>query len=112
MGGSGKMAGMARSARVAPGGMLFHVLNRGIDADCWMPNPWRFLLWPQHDGDLSRFIERMTNMHTQRRQLAKLRAGHGHRCQGRFQSFSVESDDHFRRMARYVERNAMRAGLA
>ena len=31
--------------------------------------------------------------------------------QGRFKSFPVESDEHFYAVVRYVERNALRAGL-
>jgi putative transposase len=122
--------------------MLFHVLNRGVgrmrifegDRDyeafgrvveetlrvapmricayCWLPNHWHFVLWPEADGDLSRFMQRMANMHAQRWQQAKSRVGDGHLYQGRFKSFPIENDDHFYRVARYVERNALRAGLA
>ena len=44
-------------------------------------------------------------------QRAKLRVGYGHLYQGRFKSFPIETDEHFYRVARYVERNALRAGL-
>ena len=76
-----------------------------------MPNHWHFVLWPERDGDLSTFMQRMANMHTQRWQRAKLRVGYGHLYQGRFKSFPVEGDDHFYTVVRYVERNALRAGL-
>jgi len=119
--------------------MLFHVLNRGVGrmqifrteedydafqrvieetlrvapirvcAYCWMPNHWHFVLWPERDGDLSTFMQRMANMHTQRWQRAKLRVGYGHLYQGRFKSFPIENDEHFYCVARYVERNALRA---
>jgi len=78
---------------------------------CWLPNHWHFVLWPEHDGDLSRFMQRMANMHTQRWQRAKLRIGYGHLYQGRFKSFPIESDEHFYSVVRYVERIALRAGL-
>jgi putative transposase len=121
--------------------MLFHVLNRSVgrmrlfrtDRDyrafagvveetlrvapirvcayCWMPNHWHFVLWPARDGDLSGFMQRMTNMHTQRWQRAKRRVGYGHLYQGRFKSFPIESDEHFYSVVRYVERNALRAEL-
>ena len=121
--------------------MLFHVLNRGVGrmqifraekdydafhrvveqtlrvapmricAYCWMPNHWHFVLWPERDGDLSKFMQRMANMHTQRWQRAKLRVGYGHLYQGRFKSFPIETDEHFYCVVRYVERNALRAGL-
>jgi putative transposase len=82
-----------------------------ICAYCCMPNHWHFVLWPERDGDLSTFMQRMANMHTQRWQRAKLRVGYGHLYQGRFKSFPVEGDDHFYTVVRYVERNALRAGL-
>ena len=121
--------------------MLFHVLNRGVGrmqvfraekdyeafqrvveqtlhvapiricAYCWMPSHWHFVLWPERDGDLSRFMQRMANTHTQRWQQAKRRVGFGHLYQGRFKSFPIESDEHFYSVVRYVERNALRAGL-
>ena len=37
--------------------------------------------------------------------------GSGHVYQGRFKSFLVESDEHLGTVCRYVERNALRAGL-
>jgi putative transposase len=76
-----------------------------------MPNHWHFILWPEHDGDLSGFMQRMTNMHTHRWQRAKGRVGLGHLYQGRFKSFPIESDAYFYAVVRYVERNALRAGL-
>jgi len=83
-----------------------------IVAFCWMPNHWHFVLWPRYDGDLSAdFMQRMANMHTQRWQRAKRKVGYGHLYQGRFKSFPVETDDHFYTVVRYVERNALRAGL-
>ncbi len=121
--------------------MVYHVLNRGVgrmrlfhsEADyaawervlletlaltpmrvcayCWMPNHWHLVLWPEKDGQLLTFMQRATNRHTQRWQRAKGRVGYGHLYQGRFKSFPVESDDHFYSLVRYVERNALRAGL-
>jgi putative transposase len=78
---------------------------------CLMPNHWHFVLWPEGDGDLSRFLQRLTNTHTQRWQRAKNRVGHGHVYQGRFKSFPVQTDEHFYTLLRYVERNALRANL-
>ena len=37
--------------------------------------------------------------------------GYGHLYQGRFKSFPIQRDDHFRTACRYVERNALTAGL-
>ena len=132
---------MPRTARVAPGGMVFHVLNRGVArmqlfekaadyqafeqvlrdtldqspmricAYAVMPNHWHLLLWPECDGELSAFMQRLTITHVRRWQEHRGYAGLGHVYQGRYKSFPVESDEHFWVVARYVERNAMRANL-
>ena len=132
---------MPRSARVAPGGLLFHVLNRGVglrclfekDGDyeaferivaetresrrmricayCLMPNHWHFVLWPEHDGDLAAFMQRLTITHVRRWQEHRGEVGLGHVYQGRYKSFPVETDEYFYQVSRYVERNALRAKL-
>ena len=111
---------MPRSARVAVGGMVYHVLNRAngrlalFDRDedyvrfeetlaeahqrvamrtigyCVMPNHWHLMLWPREDGDLSEFMRWLTVTHTQRWHAAHGTAGTGHLYQGRFKSFPVE----------------------
>jgi putative transposase len=121
--------------------MVFHALNRGVGrmkifwserdylafeetvqetlrlypmrilAYCWLPNHWHFVLWPEEDGQLSAFLQRLTNTHAQRWQRAKQKVGYGHLYQGRFKSFPVETDEHFYTVMRYVERNALRAAL-
>ncbi|MDA1054596.1 MAG: hypothetical protein O3C40_29545 [Planctomycetota bacterium] len=30
---------------------------------CLMPNRWHFALWPEHDGDLATFLQRLTITH-------------------------------------------------
>ena len=80
-------------------------------AYCVMPNHFHLLLWPRGDGDLSRFMQWLTLTHTQRWHAHRHTAGCGHLYQGRFKSFPVQSDDHFLTVCRYVERNALRAGL-
>ena len=77
---------MPRTARVAPGGFVYHVLNRSVgrmhmfrkDADfeafervmveahqrqpirvlsyCVMSNHWHFVVWPEYDGRLTGFF--------------------------------------------------------
>lgn len=121
--------------------MSFHVLNRGVGrrtlfdkagdylafervleetprtrpmrirADCLMPNHWHFVLWPEHDGDLSGFMQQLTNTHVKRWKHHRHEIGYGHLYQGRFKAFPVQADDHFYQLARYVERNALRANL-
>lgn len=121
--------------------MLFHVLNRGVgrrrlfekDGDyeaferiveetresrpmricayCLMPNHWHFVLWPEHDGDLAAFMQRLTITHVRRWQEHRGEVGLGHVYQGRYKSFPVETDEYFYQVVRYVERNALRAEL-
>jgi len=121
--------------------MVFHVLNRGVArmqvfekagdyqafervlketlqespmricAYCLIPNQWHLLLWPEHDGDLAGFMQRLTITHVRRWQENRHYVGLGHVYQGRYKSFPVEEDEHFLAVARYVERNALRANL-
>lgn len=132
---------MPRAARVTPGGFVYHVLNRGVgrnrlfwkDADyaafeqimeetlttrpmricayCLMPNHWHLILWPEHDGDLAAFMQRLTVTHVTRWQRHKRQVGYGHVYQGRYKSFPVDCDEHFYTAVRYAERNPLRAGL-
>jgi putative transposase len=132
---------MPRTARVAPGGYVFHVLNRGnnrqtiFEADgdylaflrvlaetlervplrllswCLMPNHWHLLLWPEQDGQLGQFMQRLTTTHVRRWRLFRHSVGHGHLYQGTYKSFPVEADDHFYTVCRYAERNPLRANL-
>ena len=132
---------MPRHARVAPGGLVYHALNRATarlplfesDADfeafervidyamarhptrvlayCVMPNHWHFVLWPRRDGELSAFLRCVAHTHTQRWHAHRGTAGTGHVYQGRFMSFDVARDEHLLGVGRYVERNALRAGL-
>jgi putative transposase len=132
---------MPRTARKAPGGVVFHALNRGVgrrtlfhkDEDfaaferileqalsivpvrllsyCLMPNHWHLLLWPRAEGDLGRFMQRLTTAHVRRWQAHYHEVGLGHLYQGRFKSFPVQEDAHFLTVARYVERNPLRANL-
>ena len=76
-----------------------------------MPNHWHLLLWPRNDGELSEVMRWLTVTHTQRWHAHHHSAGTGPVYQGRFKSFPVESDEHFLTVARYVERNALRAKL-
>jgi putative transposase len=123
---------MPRTARHAPGGFVYRVLNRAVvrraifrkDSDykafervfaealekhpirvlsyCLMPNHWHFVLWPARKGQLTAFVRWLTQTHT---------SGAGHLYQGRFKSFPVAADEHLYSVLRYVERNALRANL-
>jgi putative transposase len=76
-----------------------------------MPNHWHLLLWPEGDSDLADFMQRLTITHVRRWQQHRGYAGLGHVYQGRYKSFPVESDEHFWVVARYIERNPLRANL-
>jgi putative transposase len=131
----------ATGPRLATGGLAYHVLNRRIGrlplfekpADylafekilheahdrtgiriavyCLMPNHWHPLLWPRSDGKLSEVTSWITVTHTQRWHAYRHSSGTGPVYQGRFKSFPVQTDEHFITVARYVERNALRAKL-
>lgn len=132
---------MGRVARVDIGDMVYHVLNRAnfrsqlfsrdkhyqefldileetlelipmrILSYCLMPNHWHLMLYPKNDGDLSRFMHRVTLTHTQRYHAKTKTVGYGHIYQGRYRSILVEQDRYFWTLVRYVERNAKRAAL-
>jgi putative transposase len=132
---------MPRIARVAPGGMVYHVLNRSAgrfkmfrkDSDyaafervmaeahekyplrilsyCVLATHWHFVAWPREDGELSQFFRWLANTHAVRWRVAHNTVGWGHLYQGRFKSFPVKTDEHLLTVCRYVERNAVSAEL-
>ena len=83
-----------------------------ICAYCLMPNHWHLVLWPERDGELAAFMQQLTTKHVRRWQLRRQRVGYGHVYQSRYKSLPVEEEKHFYQLVRYVERNALRAGLA
>jgi putative transposase len=78
---------------------------------CLMPNHWHFVLWPEKDGQLGEFMQKLTVTHVRNWQEDRRRVGYGHVYQGRYKSFPIEEDEHFFQVMRYVERNALRANL-
>ncbi len=120
---------------------MYHVLNRGVGrmrlfrkaadfaameqvladalkrtpvrllAYCVLSNHWHLLLWPRGDGELSEFMRWLTLTHTQRWHANRHTSGTGPIYQGRFKSFPVQSDEHLLTVARYIERNPLRAGM-
>jgi putative transposase len=56
-------------------------------------------------------MQQLTTKHVRRWQLHRGRVGYGHVYQGRYKSFPIDGDEYFYQLARYVERNALRAGL-
>ena len=132
---------MSRTARQAPGGIVYHVLNRAVarlpllekpgDYDAFvrvlaeaqdqcpmrvvafvlMPNHWHFVLWPEYDKQLSEFCRWLTHTHSICWHAHYHTSGTGHIYQGRYKAFPVETDEHFYAVCRYVERNPLRANL-
>ena len=93
---------MPRSARIAPGGVIFHCLNRGND---------RRELFAD-DADYAAFERVLVSaLEAVPLRAHRHRDGRGHLYQGVYKSFPVEDDRHFLLAARYVERNALRASL-
>jgi putative transposase len=127
--------------RCADSGYVYHVLNRAVGratlfakpADYaafekilrqgWerfnlpllsylvMPNHWHLVVWPQHDGALSAYLQWLTVTHVRRWHAHHHSAGSGPLYQGRFKSFPIQEDQHLLTVCRYVERNALRANL-
>ena len=77
-----------------------------------MPNHWHLILWPEYDLQLSLFMHWMTTTHTQRWHVARRSTGTGPVYQGRYKAIPVQSDDHLLTVARYVQRNPVRAHLS
>lgn len=132
---------MPRPPRADVAGEIYHVLNRGNgrmqifhkDEDYvafervldeglhkysvdlisyqWMPNHWHIVLSPREDGAMSKLMYWVTMTHTARYHAHYQSTGNGHLYQGRFKSFPIQNDEHFLVVCRYVERNALAAGL-
>jgi len=130
---------MPRTARSIVGGYCYHVINRGnnqaalfheradyaaflslitetqqqvelpILAACLMPNHVHLVVRPERDGDLTIWTHRLFTTHV-RRHHRKYQST-GRLWQGRFKAFPIEQDRHLITVMRYVERNALRAGL-
>ena len=70
-----------------------------------------FSSWPENDGDLAAFMQRLTITHVRCWQEHRYCVGAGHVYQGRYKSFPVETKDYLYHVLRYVERNPLRANL-
>jgi putative transposase len=132
---------MPRHRRVSPDGFVQHVINRGDHRDtifhkpadfraflaiiteaayripirilayCIMRNHFHLLLWPYEGADLPMFMQLLMNMHISRYLRHYRPASRGHIYQGRYTNPLVESGASITTVARYIEANALSAGL-
>jgi len=130
---------MPRTARAIIGGLYYHVINRGnnratvfseprefdsfvdlmrraqarhhidVAAVCLMPNHFHLLVRPLDAADLASWFHWMLTTHA---------SWHHKKCNSsgriwtsRFKVFPIQDDRHLLTVARYVERNALRANL-
>ncbi len=122
-------------------GFVFHVINRGArrrpiletpdDYDAWvgilrealskrpirllnfcaMPTHFHLQVWPETDQQLPNFMQWFTGTHSIRWRLANGTLGEGAVYQGRYKAIPIHAEEHFLTVARYIERNPLRAGL-
>lgn len=132
---------MARTSRADEAGGLYHALNRGnlladifqdesdytdfesilhagleyyeIELFCYqlMPNHFHLVLRPLVDGAMGRFMGWIGGTHAMRYHAHHQSIGTGRIYQRRYKSFPIQDDKHFTTVCRYVEGNALRAGL-
>jgi len=132
---------MPRTARAVEANMVYHVLNRGnggmrlfhkpgdyeafekvlaeaserfpveLLTYCLMPNHWHLVVRPKTGEALGQWMGWVGVTHVRRHHEHYHTRGGGHLYQGRFKSLPVAEDEHFLTLCRYVEANALRAGL-
>jgi putative transposase len=130
---------MPRTARQILAGVPYHVINRGNNrsvvfgdasdyrqflrlieqaqervplsllAICLMPTHFHLVVLPGEVNDVSRWMQWLLTTHTHRHHLP--RGTCGRVWQGRYKAFPIQHDAHLLTVMRYVERNALRAGL-
>jgi len=130
---------MPRRSRAIVAGYCYHVINRGNNkarifhdysdyaaftgfmaaaqqrfplamlAACLMPNHVHFVLRPGRDDEVTKWMHWLFTSHASRhhRKYGTV----GRLWQGRFKASVIQQDLHLLRVMRYVERNALRAGL-
>jgi REP-associated tyrosine transposase len=132
---------MPRHPRISPDGFVQHVLNRGdhretlfytiddfivflsliaeaacrvpmrILAYCVMRNHFHLLLWPYVGDDLPRFMHMLMVLHINRHRYRHPPESPGHIYQSRYTNVIVEHGRSIVSVAKYIEGNAMNAGL-
>ena len=132
---------MPRRQRLGMAGHVFHVMNRGsrrgliletpeqydafvrvlrealekhpirLLAFSPMPTHFHLVVWPTTDTQTPDFMHWLTATHAIRWRKSNDTVGQGAVYQGRYKAVPVQTDEHFLRVVRYVERNALRARL-
>ncbi len=132
---------MPRKPRNTPAGYIYHVINRAAGRIalfrkpedyaafervlllahqrvplpildwCIMKNHWHFIVQPKTDEQITQFFQWLTHTHAMRWRVARRTVGWGHLYQDRFKAFPIQSDNHLLTLLRYVERNALTAGV-
>lgn len=132
---------MPAHSRNLPAGSVAHVFNRGNDkrllfartrdfeeflrlvawakgicpvrivAYCIMGNHWHFVFWVEEEWDVSAFLHRLTTTHAKRWRRRTNTIGLGHVYQDRFKASAIFSERYYFNCLRYVEQNALTAGL-
>jgi len=130
---------MPRTARTLVAGGHYHLINRGNNrgtvfssradydsfvrlieqaqsriglsllAVCLMPNHFHLVVAQDRANDISRWMHWLLTTFSTRHH--GLHGSCGRLWQGRFKAFPIEQDNHLLTVMRYVERNALRAGL-
>ncbi len=78
-------------------------------AYCLMNNHWHLVLRPREAAALGDLMRWVGVTHVRRHHEHYRSRGGGHLYQGRFKSFPIQDDEHFRTVCRYVEANPLRA---
>jgi len=80
-----------------------------VIAYCLMPNHYHFLLRPDEDGALPRFVQRLFNSYAQAFNRQQGRSGT--LFEARAKSVLVDTDEYVLHLCRYIHLNPVRAGL-
>jgi putative transposase len=130
---------MPRTSRSLVAGGCYHVISRGnnrarlfdepgdydafvglmnesqqrvrlsLFAACVMPNHVHLVVAQERASDISRWMHWLLTTHSHRHHQGRETCGRV--WQGRFKAFPIQQDGHLLTVMRYVERNALRAGL-
>lgn len=132
---------MPRRPRVCLDGVPLHIVNRGNkrqtvfleDADFWgflsalalaakrtsvrllsfclMPNHFHLVVWPVVGSEVPAYMQILMNAHIRDLQRRHGTSGTGHIYGGRYRHSSILTERHLLNVCRYVEANALAAGL-